>query len=231
MGQYLNRLYCMMAAMVTSYVVNMMYQINSAFAYTCNPVPVTETKNWASWNCNKVPGSAATATIYRSDGVTQATNLGIVNGTCDYAAAGNALNNNTYLPGLTAFNCYSDNAGDSQGSSGRASCYYGTYAQVTPDAFLVTESCGVHTVCDRSTVAASCFTGGNRAGYLVNTKKCACCPQATGSANYSVVSSGTSNILSIYNAAAIGSCYLIGKFQDTTGLFEFTDSNRCYYGS
>ena len=56
---------------------------------------------------------------------------------------------------------------------------------------------------------------------------CSRCPSYV----YAADESGTMHIMATYMATAAAGCYVVGEIQDETGLFEYTDDNRCYYAS
>lgn len=228
MGAYFNRFYCMMAAIVTSYFVNMMYNINSALAaFTCPDGTACQTVS-NSWNCAIVNGSFR-GTMYPYSGGSYSTELGNGGGSCNYISAASVLKG--MVPsGYTLAGCHSDGAGG-VAHSGRAECSYKSCYAAPVSPTTKTVNCGVVTMCGTSTATASCSQSG-RVGFLTNGGKgCACCPTPTGAADYRPHGSSTVNVYAIYNAAAISSCYLVGNFEDETGVFQFTDDNRCYYAS
>ncbi len=235
MGKYLNKLYFMMAAMVTSYVVNMMYHMDTAIAaaITCPNGTSCQTMR-ISWNCESYNGHIIASEV--TNGTVVNTPYYATAGGCNHVLAADVLRG-TYIPGYAVQSCWSDNGGAAgiyAGRSGRASCAYTSCVVGPVSPSTKTMPCGVVTMCGATTMTASCFTAQSssyNAGFLVNGGKgCECCANSTGSiATYKPI--GMSNVFSIYNAAARTSCYIIGQFEDEKGLFEFTDSNRCYYAS
>jgi len=217
-----------MAAIVTSYFVNMMYNINAAFAAISCPDSSSCQTVSNSWNCHFVNG-VFYGTMYPHTGGNYSTNLGSDGTSCNYQSAANVLR--TMVPsGYTLVGCYSDNAGGIA-ISGRAECSYKSCYAVPVYPGIKSVNCGVVTTCGASTVTASCNQSG-RVGFLINNGKgCECCPEATGAADYRPHGSSTVNVFAIYNAAAASSCYIVGEFEDDFGIFSFTDDNRCYYAS
>ncbi len=74
---------------------------------------------------------------------------------------------------------------------------------------------------------AYCNTTGS-AGYRSYNganQTCVCCPRGD------FISESSKSIFSNYNAAAVSDCYITGIFADETGVFEYTNEDKCYYAS
>ncbi len=123
-------------------------------------------------------------------------------------------------------------------------CLFTGTITVSFSAMTETQQCGEVYWCGSGSTAyvysAECNTSG-WAGYLQiygirgTSASCACCPGAgTGGQIGSYMPSGEApwNVVqSRPNAMAASECYLQGMVSDPSGLFEYTDSNVCYYES
>lgn len=144
-------------------------------------------------------------------------------------------------------NMFGADAAGSWGSASdthRCTCKISGYKTYTVDAAAIYQQCGIQYWCGSGSTAtfvgASCYTDG-WAGYAVNTGgiretlSCACCPGAgTGGQVNSELGPGETAAGSLFvrstpNAMSASDCYIVGNVADETGLFEYTDANKCNY--
>lgn len=209
----MNRFFCLMAAMATSTFVNMIYNISNAIA---NPVPIC-------------PNSGS-STVYS-----------IVSESCNSVAgywypnhSGSKCGTNPYewtshckgSYGRLGWNC-SGYINGNNGGSGACVCSssYVTYFGGGPASERI-DTCGTAYVCDNgSIIDVACNDGivqTGSAGYE-GPSGCICCPAV------STALGGSFNIYANYDATAATGCYVVGYIQDETGLYQYTDDNKCYY--
>lgn len=212
MNKYMNKFFCMIAATVASYAVNIVYNLHSAFAVIwetgqdCGTFYVTRTNTmYLSTTCTR---SCSTAHFY----------LNIITHSME----------RTLPSGYSRLGCTSYNSEYYYGgwSSAGATCSYGSTELMysRPNAVFKTFDCGTAKWCDGSGwVEVRCNTAGN-AGYISGLTGCNCCPGA-------MLGDGSYNVYADYDAMAAADCYIVGEIKDETGLFQYTDDNRCYYAS
>ena len=216
MYKYMNKFFCFLTAMLTSVVVNLFYQLENAFALTPGPDRV----------CNTV------STVYH-------------NNICQYGSywypnsgskCGTAISSWSHCKeyGRGGWSCKGSVVNASYAYCNCSSLSYVTY-QPLPKA----EACGTKWYCgsesasDFSIVYVECNTGPNNAGYstiaggILATLDCACCP----SASDLPWDQGSGGVYSAYDAGAASDCYIMGTLRDSTGLYQYTDENKCYYAS
>ena len=218
MNKYMNKFFCMIAATVASYAVNIVYNLHSAFAVvwetgtTCAPGSTTSWHTtYVHDNCSDMVHSTCSVWRWYTTGITQSKAAYLI-------AAGWQL-----------VGCSGDNpTGSAYGSgygSARASCSYQSYERrpYQPKVDFRSLGCGSYKYCDDRLDEFHCNTAGN-AGYISGLTGCNCCPGA-------MLGDGSYNVYADYDAMAAADCYIVGTIKDETGLFQYTDDNRCYYAS
>lgn len=215
MYKYMNKFFCMIAAAITSYAVNMIYNITNSFAatYVCGQTTITthtynvcQSGNW--WRPEMMGSRCGTnPSEWRSH--------------CPSVAYDSVYN--SWVSGWTCSGTIYNGT-----ESGLCDCWYTYGAQIYASTSVGV--CGTMHICSGTVRSAECNTGPYNAGYIVggNVRTCACCPTSPVDG---VPTQNSLTVLSMYNATSAAECYIVGDFSDDTGLFEYTDDNRCYYAS
>lgn len=202
-----------MAAMATSTFVNMIYNISNAIA---NPVPICP--------------SAGSSTVYSYNSATCNSRDGWWYPSYSGGSRCGSGNNWTSFCasyGRIGWSCRGSI--DSYTPSGYCVCSssYVTYFGGGPAKEQVGD-CGTAYVCDNGSVIDVVCNDGvmqrGSAGYE-SPSGCICCPAVSDALG------GSWNIYANYDATAAAECYVVGYIQDETGLYQYTDDNRCYYAS
>lgn len=222
MYKYMNKFFCMIAAAITSYAVNMVYNLSNALALTapisCGTTMLTNYRGNICQSGNywyPTSGSkCGTGNNWRTHCPSEA-----------YDAM-----HDSWVSGWTCSGTISN------ASYGYCSCSQ-TYRS-TISAIPVTGACGTQYWCGSgvsgTVKTVECNTGPFSAGYqaasggLRQTLYCACCPKSPVDGE---IGQGSYMVYANYDATSSAGCYVVGEFSDDTGLFEYTDDNRCYYAS
>ena len=216
MNKYLNKFFCMISAAIASYAVNMMYKMNSAFAvtYNCGSSIYTDYNNNTCQSGNWwYPGSRCGS---NSDWKSFCRAVDIWGSTIDGWTCTGTVANSTY---------------------GYCDCWNVATSYITAVTSAV--QCGTHYICRSSAgnpervVAIECNTGPNNAGYesysLDSNKQrhnfCACCPSGS---DLTAAGNGFSVYANVGAQSATG-CYVVGELKDTSGLYKYTNTDKCYY--
>lgn len=216
MAGFINRLCCLAAATASAYFANMIYELNTAFAWespTCRPIGTSSCQTSIRYGqCFGHSTCTAVDAAIRSIDTTPPS--GYMFGGCT---------------GEVVQMYYSVRASCGFVSCGRVSVY--------PTMVEREAGCGMAKVCNGTVEELSCYTAPTGSAPVAGWHKpnptgqatwCTCCSyfNASAMAPASLISV---QIRSIYGAAAASDCYMVGTFRDESGLFEFTDDNRCYY--
>lgn len=209
MYKYMNKFLCLIATAVASYAVNMFYNINHAFAVIWETGTACTMIRKSTWSttyshtyCNGMSCTGCNA--YMTNGLRESMS--------------------TALPGWGFVSCGCQVV--QVYASVRASCAFASYKATSwlPTPVYSSVACGSVKKCDGTTVEIRCNTA-SPAGYRSQTGACLCCPSMTETVL------GSFNVYANYDATSSADCYMLGSFSDSTGLFVYTDDNRCYYAS
>ena len=219
MYKYMNKFFCMIAAAITSYAVNMVYVLDNALGITVTCPSVRTTS--VSYNT----ATCKSGSWWRPD---------LPYGKC---GTGAEWENHCASYGRAGWSC-TGSVYSMEPATGWCTCSSTYIGYTTPNAIPVTGACGTQYWCGSGSTGTvktvECNTGPFSAGYqaasggLRRTLYCACCPKSPVDGE---IGQGSYMVYANYDATSSAGCYVVGEFSDDTGLFEYTDDNRCYYAS
>ena len=214
MSRYIDRLLYLLAAVSTSTIANLIYSVENAFALSpttsiCRSTSTVYDRNYCQ------PGSYWYPTWGSKCGTEITSSIH-----CKQYGKGGWSCSGRIIDAHSAYCICSSTA-------------YSSYAPVQQ-----AQQCGTRWVCGSentpsfSVVSVKCNTGPGNAGYkslaggIIATWICACCPGAN-----VPWGQGSGNVYANYDAEAASECYIMGQLMDPSGLYEYTDDNKCYYAS
>ena len=212
MPKYISKFYFLVAAMATSTIVNMIYNINKAFADvpTLVPCPMAGSSTVMEFNTS----SCGSRDGWWYPGYASGSRCG----------SGNAWTGFCASYGRAGWSCTgSVQSGWNESGYCKCSSSFITYFDGGAAA-AVGIDCGVAYSCEGVGVVSVACNTADTPGYKSGTAACVCCPKITDAGN-------NFKLYSAYNASAASDCYVVGTLQDETGLYQYTDDNRCYYAS